>query len=174
MGCGGWAAKKSAKHCYVCDSYGCLGTTALPEQKFADFFQTRYSDISYIYICQISFTLLRVFHSGRGNNNRHLFNSSFTHIFHPVGFPLTDKSFLILYPYRWWHETSPGTCWRDIIYDFISQYGGLVRKLWIYLYICMYKVVYYIYPANACMFRYIYKVREKLKSENNVRDVLFL
>jgi hypothetical protein len=94
MGCGGWAAKKSAKHCLVCDTYGCLGTTALPEQKFADFFQTRYSDISYIYICQISFTLLRVFHSGRGNNNRHLFNSSFTHIFHPVGFPLTDKSFL--------------------------------------------------------------------------------
>jgi hypothetical protein len=47
-----------------------------------------------MYICQISFTLLRVFHSGRGNNNRHLFNSSFTHIFHPVGFPLTDKSFL--------------------------------------------------------------------------------
>jgi hypothetical protein len=94
MGCGGWAAKKSAKHCFVCDTYGCLGTTALPEQKFADFFQTRYSDISYIYISQISFTLLRVFHSGRGNNNRHLFNSSFTHIFHPVGFPLTDKSFL--------------------------------------------------------------------------------
>ncbi len=43
----------------------------------------------------------------------------------------------------------------------------------IYVYICMYEVVYYIYPANACMFWYIYKVREKLKSENNVRDVLF-
>ena len=93
MGCGGWAAKKSAKHCYVCDTYGCLGSTALPEQKFADF-STNAIRTFLTYICQISFTLLRVFYSGRGNNNRLLFNSSFTHIFHPVGFPLTDKSFL--------------------------------------------------------------------------------
>jgi hypothetical protein len=49
MGCGGWAAKKSAKHCYVCDSDGCLGTTALPEPNFADFSIKPYSDISYIY-----------------------------------------------------------------------------------------------------------------------------
>jgi hypothetical protein len=34
------SAKKSAKHCFVCDTYGCLGTTALPEQKFADFSKT--------------------------------------------------------------------------------------------------------------------------------------
>ena len=86
-------ATKSAKHCYVCDTYGCLGSTALPEQKFADFF-TNSIRTFLTYICQISFTLLRVFYSGRGNNNRLLFNSSFTHIFHPVGFPLTDKSFL--------------------------------------------------------------------------------
>ena len=70
------------------------GYNCPPRTEVRGFFQNRYSDISYMYICQISFTLLRVFHSGRGNNNRHLFNSSFTHIFHPVGFPLTDKSFL--------------------------------------------------------------------------------
>ena len=50
MGCGGWAAKKSVKHCYVCDTYGCLGSTALPEQKTRGFFHKRYSDISYIYL----------------------------------------------------------------------------------------------------------------------------
>ncbi len=123
------SAKKSAKHCLVCDTYGCLGTTALPEQKFADFFQTRYSDISYIYICQISFTLLRVFHSGRGNNNRHLFNSSFTHIFHPVGFPLTDKSFLV---YIWKVCASWLFCFFSFIHkktSFIySKYSFHLRK----------------------------------------------
>ena len=57
------------------------------------FSQTLFGHFLHVF-CQISFTLLRVFYSGRGNNNRLLFNSSFTHIFHPVGFPLTDKSFL--------------------------------------------------------------------------------
>jgi hypothetical protein len=49
MGCGGWAAKKSAKHYYVCDSDGCLGTTAHPKPIFTDFFTSPYSDISYVY-----------------------------------------------------------------------------------------------------------------------------
>jgi hypothetical protein len=30
--------QKIAKHCYVCDTYGCLGSTALPEQELSDFF----------------------------------------------------------------------------------------------------------------------------------------
>jgi hypothetical protein len=67
----------------------------LPSQdrKLADF-STNAIRTFLTYICQISSTLLRVFYPGRRNNNRHLFNSSFTHIFHPVGFPLADKSFL--------------------------------------------------------------------------------
>ncbi len=51
------------------------------------------------------------------DNNRHLINSSFPHIFHPVGFPLTDKSFL---EYLRDFEAKSGTA-RKVVYSKVSM-----------------------------------------------------
>ena len=81
----------------MCDTYGCLGSTALPEQKLADFFtNTIRTFLTYI-LPDFFHTITSIFTWEKRDNNRHLLNSSFTHIFHPVGFPLTAKSFLEIF-----------------------------------------------------------------------------
>ena len=93
MGCGGWAAKNPPNTAMCVTRM--VAWVQLPSQNRNSRISspTLFGHFLHIF-CQISFTLLRVFYPGRRNNNRHLLNSSFTHIFHPVGFPLTDKSFL--------------------------------------------------------------------------------
>ncbi len=79
-GCGGWAAKKSAKHCYVCDSVGCLGTTAHPELKFADFSTSPYSDISYVYLPDFFHTLTSIF-TWEERKTTDFYSTALLHIF---------------------------------------------------------------------------------------------
>jgi len=80
MGCGGWAAKKSAKHCYVCDTYGCLGSTALPEQKLADFFTNTIRTFLYIYFARFLSHYYEYFTLGEGIITD-IYSTALLHIF---------------------------------------------------------------------------------------------